>query len=119
MHKAHPDTPVAPDLQTLLENTFTVLDSDEVYDFLVVHAFLAPLLFEAHTSIQKHFGARPVTLELNIDPEDETYQQLVLRIQTEQTVDKADALFEEFDQDWWLPNMRRARNRFNIMLQFV
>lgn len=100
----------------LIEVIYQVQNPSTVRAFLAAHPFLLPVVVEAYFAIQGYFEDTPVTLALDTDPEDVTYQQLVLGIATSLTADEADPLLAAFDTGWWLHNLEQAQNRVCILL---
>ncbi|MDQ2805563.1 MAG: hypothetical protein M3Z04_01385 [Chloroflexota bacterium] len=90
-------------------NSRPVAVSGEVAQFLADHAFLLPLLAEAHDQIGRYFGAAPCGYSLFSNPEDgSAVPKLVLAIHPLQPPVEALAAYCAFQQTWWNANLVRA-----------
>jgi hypothetical protein len=83
--------------------------------FLEAHPFLSPLVREAQVKIKEYFPLSKLTLKVFTDSED---NYLTLLIATTLSVKEAIKKLDQFDEDWWMYNMDRARGKFSINLEF-
>jgi len=96
---------------------YTTRQPGEVQDFLEKHPFLVPLVSDTYENIRKYFSYSDVTLDLEIDPEDGT-ESLAAHVVTGLPVEDADAQLKEFDRQWWLNVLEKAKSDFYVNLEF-
>jgi hypothetical protein len=101
-----------------LEHVYTFRKSSEVSYFLEEHPFLTPLLREAYSHIRKYFPSSTLFLEVVADPEARDEEQLVVFVAVNQDPDEASKALDQFDKDWWLDALERARDKLTITLEF-
>lgn len=90
----------------------------EVRSFLERHAFLVPILDEAHLQIAHYFPQAQITLELSSDADASALDdQLLLLIGTTLTSDVALAQLRYFDRDWWLDKVDQSQGKLTINLE--
>jgi len=102
-----------------LERLYQLRNPEEVWHFLEMHQYLVPLLVEAHDYIKKYFPTADRVLRYAPDPEIVNEEQLILYIATNQDVDEAHEVMEQFDHDWWSKAGDQADDDLCIMLRFV
>ena len=102
-----------------IEQLYRLRNAEDVWHFLETHQYLAPLLIEAHGHIRKYFPTADLVLRYVPDPEIANEEQLMLCIVTEQDVDEAHEVMEQFDHDWWPKAGDQADDDLCIMLRFV
>ncbi len=101
-----------------LERLYIFKERLEVLDFVNLHPFLAPLLFEAVGRIDQFFPEPQLSLEVVSDFEFPDSSQLVLSIETILSPDEALKRLDRFDDDWWLDAAREAEGRLCIDVEF-
>lgn len=82
--------------------------------FLKENDFLTILLTEIHTEILKYFSEPKLYLEVVGDPESAENSQLLLSVASCLEPDVAIAKLYEFDKNWWLNNILRAKDKLCI-----
>jgi hypothetical protein len=99
---------------------YSFKDFHQVYSFLQKNEHLIPLLEEAYGQAYLHFGSGiSLALEVFTDPEGPASEELVAIIRVHLTADQAQQLLVQFDRDWWLEAMPRARHKLIIALEYV
>lgn len=101
-----------------LERLYIFKERLEVLDFINLHPFLAPLLFEVVGRIAQFFPEPQLSLEVVSDFEFPDSSQLVLSIETTLSPDEALKRLDSFDDDWWLDTAREAEGRLCIDVEF-
>lgn len=92
---------------------------EEVSRFLQAHPHLVPLLVEAHSQIEIHFGpSREVTLEVVADPEVHELVELFGYITLSLTPEEAGERLQRFDREWFLSQAHRAKGLLNFDVEF-
>ena len=91
---------------------------EEVLCYLRVNPFLLPLLVEAQDPIHKHFPQVTPFLDVVTDPEATEDSELVVSVPTALPPEEAMDRLAEFDRDWWLSALPRARAKLCITLEF-
>lgn len=106
-------------LQRLVE-LYECRDREGVADLLQGDDFLVDVLLAAHPEIESYFGRDAnLALEVMVDPEgDEEERDLVLLIETSLDRERARALLDSLDREWWLEMPPEARHRTTIDLHY-
>lgn len=91
---------------------------DEVLQFLAEYLFLRGLLSEAVEHLRVYFPKFQFGLEVVSDPEGEDDRQLVLSVVSDISPSESLARLRQFDEEWWLDAMERARGKLCINLEF-
>ena len=117
--KAESRWPLAADTVKTLKTLYLFRDEVDVTSFLEKHSFLTPLLLEAHQKIEEYFGPSSVSLEVSIDPDDASYEELWALIQTSLRAAEAVRLLTKFDEEWWLDASVSSQELMNFNLEFV
>lgn len=99
-----------------LDERIAVHDEPEVRRLLRAHPDLAAMIQEAADQLVRFIPDARLSLELLTDPEygDE---ELRLGVATKLPVLEALEALDRFDEAWWLPNARRARDLFFVNLR--
>lgn len=84
--------------------------------FLDENDGLESLVKEAHRQLAQRFPAASFTLRMEIDPDEPSIEVLVLRVIAAMDFDEAQRLWTDFNDQWWLPNYRRAAGKLCILL---
>lgn len=107
------------DLQGL-EKMCLVRNATAVHRFLQIHPDLMDVLVEARHRVLEHFGPETqVALELVRDPEVENWDELFAYIITPLPVDQALICLEKLDKEWFLDQVDRTGDLFNLNLECV
>jgi transcriptional regulator with XRE-family HTH domain len=94
----------------VLDERIAIRDEPEVRRLLRAHSDLAAMIQEAADQLVRFIPDARLTLEVIIDPEYGDDEHLFLGAATSlPPLEALDAL-ERFDNAWWLPNARRARD---------
>lgn len=95
-------------------------DRKEVDRFLREHPFLVLLVREAqwHLSRLIEFGETRLSLRVVCDREADFDEQLVLYVDYPGDGKSAFAMMRRFDEEWWLENMHRAKDKFHVNVEF-
>jgi hypothetical protein len=101
-----------------LEALFTVHQPVDVCQMLHANHFLVDLLRETSLELDKPFPGTERTLALSVDPENEGDARLLVSILVDMAPFEAGERLEQFDEEWWLDNMHRARGLVCINLSF-
>jgi len=92
----------------------------EVDAFLKRYPFLVRLLKESAEPCRRHFGETALlSVTVENDPEVESWEYLVIAVQTALPADQAQAQLDAFDAAWWLENLPRAQGKLLFTLEFV
>ncbi len=102
-----------------LKMLYLFRDEKAVASFLEKHSFLTPLLLQAHEKIEEYFGPSNVALEVSIDPDDASYEELWALIQTNLRAAEAVGLLTKFDEEWWLDASVSSQELMNFNLEFI
>jgi hypothetical protein len=102
-------------------------DKSAVLRFLGDHSYLNDLLTEALFEITKYFPSSALNLEVMTDPDSdvEIYSpgkgnaELVLSILTTLEVRESIEKRNKFDRDWWVKNIRRAKGKLCITIDYI
>ena len=111
--------PPAADTMKTLKMLYLFRDEKAVASFLEKHSFLTPLLLQAHEKIEEYFGPSNVALEVSIDPDDASYEELWALIQTNLRAAEAVGLLTKFDEEWWLDASVSSQELMNFNLEFI
>lgn len=109
---------IPEELQTGPAGLFSLRDRSRVESFLIANDFLFGLLIEAGGQINRRFPAAGMALEVIADPDGTEADQLFLFIHTTLPPKEARLKLKEFDRDWWLSALKRARGRLCISLEY-
>lgn len=101
-----------------LDRLYIFKERLEVLNFIDLHPFLVPLLFEAVGRIAQFFPEPQLSLEVVSDFEFPDSSQLVLSIETTLSPDEALKRLDRFDDDWWLDAAREAEGGLCIDVEF-
>lgn len=109
---------IEPALRSLGQ-LYTFRSPEEVTWFVQAHPFLLPLLLEAHSKIAQYFGPSPeVILEVVSDPEVQGLVELFGYIVTPLTPEEAGKRLQQFDREWFLLQVHRAKGLLNFDVEF-
>lgn len=109
---------IGPLLQSL-EQVYTFRRPQEVSEFLDAHPFLAPVLIEARGRIEDYFGLQThVAIEVVSDPEVHGLVEMFGYILTSLTPEEAGNRLEQFDREWFLLQVHRAKGLLNFDVEF-
>lgn len=99
---------------------YNVSNIDDVKKFVEKHTFLIALLAEIPERVSNFFGSvKGLDLRLISDKEFKDSSELSIRILTNLKAKDAMDILDKFDEEWWLDNISRAKNRINVSLEFV
>ena len=99
---------------------YTFRDRETVVGFLATHPHLVPLLVETRPEIARYFGPEtPVVLEVIPDREAEGYSDLFAFVLTALPATEAAERLDQFDEEWWLEALDRARRNLTIDIELV
>lgn len=108
-----------------IEQLYTFIERDGVFQFLEDHDFLAPLLLEAHDRIDDYFPSSHLFLSVVVDPEAvltddaaSNVDTLVLSIATRLDPIAAMEKLDQLDHNWWLDALPQAQGKLCINLGF-
>ena len=107
------------DVFVRLESIYAFREEATVRTFLEKHSFLTPLLLQARAKIGELFGSSIVSLDVAADPEDDKYQELWARIQTDLTPQDALSALTRLDEEWWFEASASSQNLLNIKLEYI
>jgi hypothetical protein len=111
--------PTAESALQSLDQLYTSRRPEEVSQFLNTHPFLIPLLVEAHDRIGDYFGPQPqVVLEVVTDPEVDGLVEMFGYIVTPLTPEEAGKRLRQFDREWFLLQVPRAKGLLNFDVEF-
>lgn len=103
-----------------IEDLYIVSDRRAVREFLRMHPDLAGMLIEAYEPLADAFGPFPrVSLSIMRDPEIEDKVELLGSILTPLGAAEALARLEQFDDRWFLHQLKQASGLLNFDLEFV
>jgi hypothetical protein len=102
-----------------VEERYAVSNPEAVRRYLHFNPFLAELLTEADDRIKLLFGNdTQLKLELLQDPESDE-EELFIVIVTAMSSEDAIKLQDRLENEWWLANLGKARQRLNIDIEFI
>ena len=111
---------VEPLFSFLLERNCTIVNKEEITDFLNNHSGIVCYLYEAPDVIKKKFGEVSLSLELFFDPEVKNDEgELFLSIETNFDIGKARENLRKIDKEWFLNNVSNDVGKFNLNLEFI
>ena len=111
---------VEPLFSFLLERNCTIVNKEEITDFLNNHSGIVGYLYEAPDVIKKKFGEVSLSLELFFDPEVKNDEgELFLSIETNFDIGKARENLRKIDKEWFLNNFSNDVGKFNLNLEFI
>ncbi len=103
-----------------IEKDFLFRQPEKVQAFLQDHPQLIEIVLEAALHIERHFGLdTQVELAVSVDPEIEDMEELFAYVCTSLPVDEALARLDRLDEEWFLDQLERVDDLFNIDLRFV
>lgn len=103
-----------------IEDLYIVPDRRAVREFLRTHPDLAGMLIDAHEPLVDAFGPFPqMSLSVIRDPEIEGKIELLGSILTPLGAAEALARLEQFDDRWFLRQLKQASGLLNFDLEFV
>lgn len=97
-----------------LEQIYTFREREEVLKFLNEHPFLVPVLLEAPEKIKPFFGEAALYLDINLDPEDDFFDAIVLGVATKYSWEQAMVRREQLVDSWVLSQPLKVRNNLLI-----
>lgn len=98
---------------------FILTDSGIVIRFLKENTYLIDLILDARAKLADFFGdATPLRLELVQYP-DEGTADLYLFVQTSLTAKETLPVLDQFEEEWWLDALPRARCKMTIKLEYI
>lgn len=110
------------DLVGLLKKTvkgrLRLNDQDGICRFVNEHPFLLDTLLEAVARVQNYIDDSRITIEVFTDPEVSSSQELLVSILSRLEPDEADTALTQFEEDWWLDNLPKTKNKMCITLEF-
>jgi hypothetical protein len=116
------DITKAPAIEPMLqsfEQLYTLRRPSEVLEFLDAHPFLGPLLLEAYGKIAQHFESfSDILLEVVTDPEAQGLVKMFGYIVTSLTPEEAGRRLRQFDREWFLSQIPRAKGLLNFDVEF-
>ncbi len=101
-----------------IERSYTLREKTEVIQFLENHPFLVPVLLEAPEKIRYYFPDEELFIQVDYDPENINYVQLVLSILTKITPDDAVDRLNKLDKNWSLSLSYQVREKFFTILEY-
>lgn len=110
-----PDLPILP-----VNQRYALREAAEVHGFLQTHPSLIPLLVEAHGKVAEYFRPSPgVILEIVTDPEVAGLEKMFGYIVTPLAPEEAGKRLQQFDREWFLLQIPRAKGLLNFDVEFV
>ena len=109
----------SPATRRLLAARYESSDWQNVDNFLLKTPFLEGLLLEAQPKIERHFG-KSVRISLNLvdEPEAPGQTELFGFVHTALEPERALRLLDNFDREWWLHAVQRAKGKLNFSLTY-
>jgi hypothetical protein len=91
-----------------------------ITSFLRQSPHLVPLLLETYGQICLRFGSESrIALELFTDPEADSDRGLVAIIRARLTPEQAQRAMDDFDMEWWLDALPRAKHKLTIVFEYI
>jgi len=104
----------------IVSDLYSFRDRTEVRAYLELHGEVLPVLVEAYSHIQAHFGSgTPVVLTVISEPADRQSAELFALISTSLPVEQALAAMRRFDEEWWLDVPEHQTGALNFDIEFV
>lgn len=98
---------------------FSLRNQEEVKSFLVEHPSLISVLRETQIEIRHFFPQAQIFLEVVSDPEDSAIVQLGILIRSDLNPEAVYQQLQEFEENWWLDNLDRAKGAILVNLEFL
>jgi hypothetical protein len=91
----------------------------EIIDYLNLFPFINPILLETYERLKELYPDADFVLDILIDPEDpQDGTALILYFATSLNHKEARAIFDKFEEDWWLDGFIEAQAKFGISLGY-
>lgn len=104
----------------IVSDLYSFRDRNNVRAFLEMHREILPVLVEAYSQIQAHFGSgTPVVLTVISEPTNRQSAELFALISTSLPVEQALAAMRRFDDEWWLDVPEYQTGTLNFDVEFV
>src|SRR4051794_22363447 len=95
--------------RSAFEHDFHLRDAGSVLDFIETDPSLVGLLFEAREQIKSRFLEAVIFVEVENDPDTPAVYRLLVSIGTTLNAEETLQALDQFDQEWWLKNLDRAK----------
>ncbi len=103
-----------------LTRLYEIRDYDAVASFLRRNTGLIAILCEAYGEIISRFGpGTSLRLERFSDPEAPSYESLAAVIRVHLSPERALALLDEFDMEWWLDTIPQAHHMLTFVVEYA
>lgn len=102
----------------ILETLYSFYDYMEIYFFLKENSYLLPLLFEAHTEINRYFPEGTKMSLKVVDDLDLNGVKMFILINSPTNLDKSFELLDLVDENWWADAILNAKFKLNIDLEY-
>jgi hypothetical protein len=100
------------------EGKYIFKPKESVVSFLLRHSYLLGLLDDAYLEIRKIFPNDPLYLEYFRDPESAYFTRLFIIVTTDLKGKEALDKLHELDDQWWMDNLDRGKNKLSIALGY-
>ena len=102
-----------------LEYLYSFVQEKEVRYFLEENEFLIPFLKEAYTQIKRIFGGETNLMLMLTDDPEESFEELVIVVHIQTSVEKAIELREKLYKEWLLSVIPQLKGKLNILVEIV
>lgn len=112
------ETVVSMDAQIAqLRQSYEFVDTEQLLSFLAQHPQVVEILLQTRAKIDQHFESAQTALEYYEDDEDSI--RILLLICTTLEVEPAMEQMRQFEQEWWLNQLKPTEYTVQNMLEFV
>jgi hypothetical protein len=101
-----------------LNKKYDFRPKEKVRSFLIKYPFLIKILDDAFIEIRKAFPNDPLHLEFYRDPENFRFTQLFIVIMSDGEPVETLQKLSQLEDDWWMDNINRAKNKLSITVSY-
>lgn len=99
-----------------LSSRFKYENREQVQNFLANHRYLQPLLMTLEDEVHRRFPNSPIRLFVDVDFEGED-GRLIAAIEWQGDSETALELEEQFQEDWWLEERNKGKNKLIVFIE--
>ena len=102
-----------------LKLSYEFRNNNKVKEFIINCLEIMPLLFEIPAKLKEHFPVETLVLDIFSIPEEENWEQLIVRIQTKKSPEEARRRLKAFRDEWWFKASEGLDDKLFIHTEYV
>ena len=102
-----------------LKSFYCIRENDKVIEFITNNFDIISLLFKIPSQLKQYFEDELFVLDIFSVPEEENWEQLIVKIQTKASVKEARNKLKKFRNDWWFEASEGFDDKLFVHIEYI